>query len=294
MNDTRMKSHGFFKPKRPHGLGVPRPVADFICGLSSPKSNFRSVGRVWCDRMKSRAIEALERQVEDLTSRLELANRARSDLLATSHDLRQPLHALGLFVAQLRGRASAVERKRIVGQIDAAVSALNERLNELLDRSNIDGVALSANGRDKVADSPTPVCASIDRANGKLIVVIDDDPLVLDGTCGLLRSWGCRVVTGDSGSGALAALADQQQEPDLVISDFRLSDGKTGIEAIAGVRSAFPKSIPAFLVSGDTSPEPLHEARASGFHLLHKPVDPMTLRAMLNRALKKNQSTEAC
>ena len=75
---------------------------------------------------------------------------------------------------------------------------------------------------------------------------------------------------------------------DLIISDYRLSDGKTGIEAIAELRSAFPQSIPAFLVSGDTSLAPLRETLAGGLHLLHKPVDPMTLRAMLNRLLERN------
>jgi CheY-like chemotaxis protein len=244
--------------------------------------------------MKSRAIKVLERQTEELTRQLEFANRARSHFLAASHDLRQPLHALGLFVAQLRGLACEVERKRIVEQVNAAVSTLNERFNELLELSKADAADLSANDRDKIADSSTRACALLDRANGKLIVVIDDDPLVLDSTCGLLRSWGCSVVTGDSGSGALAALVDQQRPPDLIISDFRLSDGKTGIEAIAGLRSVFPKPIPAFLVSGDTSPEPLHEARVSGFHLLYKPVAPMTLRAVLNRVLKKNELTDAC
>jgi CheY-like chemotaxis protein len=133
-----------------------------------------------------------------------------------------------------------------------------------------------------------------DRTNGKLIVVIDDDPLVLDSTRGLLHSWGCTVVTGESGSSALAALLEHRRPPDLIISDFRLSGGKTGINAIAELRSAFPESIPAFLVSGDTSPEPLHETRANGFHLLHKPVDPMRLRAVLNRVLKKNKLAGNC
>jgi len=242
--------------------------------------------------MKSRAIETLERQVEELTRQLALANHARSRFLAASHDLRQPLHALGLFAAQLRSLACEVEQKPIVEQIGAAVSALNERFNELFDLAKIDAAALSPNGSGQIADSQTSIRDSLDRANGKLIVVIDDDPLVLDSTCGLLRSWGCRVVSSDSGSGALDALADQPQ-PDLIISDFRLSDGRTGIEAIIRLRNAFPTPIPAFLLSGDTSPEPRHEAQANSFHLLHKPVNPMTLRAMLNRALKENQLTEA-
>src|SRR5262252_6081549 len=236
--------------------------------------------------MKSRAIQMLEHELDERTHQLQFANNARTQLLAASHDLRQPMHALGLFVAQLRGLVCEVEQKRIVEQIDAAASALRERFNELIELAKVDSAAAKVSSRDKIADPSAAVSVSRDRTKGKLIVLIDDDKLVLDGTCGLLRSWGCGVVTADSGSGALAALADQRGPPDLIISDYRLSDGKTGIEAIAELRGAFPKFIPAFLVSGDISQAPLRETQASGFHLLYKPVDPMTLRAMLNRLLK--------
>jgi len=132
-----------------------------------------------------------------------------------------------------------------------------------------------------------PVDAMLDVSRGKLVVVIDDDPLVLDGMRGLFRSWGCRVVTGASDATALTSLAELEQQPDLIISDFLLSDGKTGIDAIARVRNAFDSQIPAFLISGDISPERLREARAGGYHLQHKPVEPMVLRALLNQLLKK-------
>jgi CheY-like chemotaxis protein len=242
--------------------------------------------------MKSRAIKKRRRQLAKHRPEI---NRARSRFLAASHDIRQPLHALGLFVAQLRSLAYEVELKRIAEQIDTAVSNLNERFSKLLDPSSVDAEASNPNSRDRIeADSSTPACVLLDRTNGKLVVVIDDDPLVLDSTCGLLRSWGCTVVTGSSGGGTLTALLDHRRPPDLIISDFRLSDGKTGIDAIAELRSAFAEPVPAFLVSGDTSPEPLHEARDSGFLLLHKPVDPMRLRAVLNRVLKKNELIGDC
>ena len=175
---------------------------------------------------------------------------------------------------------------QVVDHIDAAVSTLSHRFNEIIGLSKLDAAASGLDERDKVPDTTIPVYASHDRTNGKLIVVIDDDPLVLDSTCGLLRSWGCTVV-GTSDSSALPCLLDQQRPPDLIISDFRLEGSKTGVEAIAELRSAFPKT-PAFLITGDTSLAPLHEAQACGFHLLHKPVDPMRLRAMLNRMLKAN------
>ncbi len=85
----------------------------------------------------------LERKVEERTRQLEIANQAKSRFLATaSHDLRQPLHALGLFVAQLRGRTGVEDRKRIVAGIEAALSAVNELFNALLDISKLDAGVL--------------------------------------------------------------------------------------------------------------------------------------------------------
>jgi CheY-like chemotaxis protein len=124
-------------------------------------------------------------------------------------------------------------------------------------------------------------------SNGKLVVVIDDDPLVLEGMGGLIRSWGCSVVIGTTGSAVLAGLAQYDHPPDVIISDYHFRDGTTGIEAITRLRSALSASIPAFLMSGDTNPEPLREARANGYPLLHKPVDPAALRATLAQLLKK-------
>lgn len=131
-----------------------------------------------------------------------------------------------------------------------------------------------------------------DPASGKLIVVIDDDALVLDSMRGLLQGWGCHVVTAASQSEVLAGLAGCGKRPDLIISDYRLAHGKTGFELIEHLRKAFGADIPAFLISGDTAPERLQEASASGYLLLHKPVDPMTLRAMLSRLLKDRQADE--
>ena len=128
--------------------------------------------------------------------------------------------------------------------------------------------------------------AITDPIRDKLILVIDNDARVLDAMRGLLRSWGCRVVTAESDNSVLASLAATALPPDLIISDFRLSDGKTGIEIIERLRSAFSAPIPAFLVTGDIAPERLREARAMDLHLLHKPVGPMALRAMLNQLLR--------
>jgi signal transduction histidine kinase/CheY-like chemotaxis protein len=390
---------------------------------------------------------SLERKVEERTRQLELANSAKSRFLAAaSHDLRQPLHALGLFVAQLRTATTAAERQRVVERIDTAVAMMNELFKALLDISRLDAGALTPDitefpmarlldrlrttfagtakeagldfrvvptdawvrsdfvlleqillnltsnairyaarggvligcrkrGRDlrieiwdtgpgipddqrqkifsefyrgndpqhdrrglggglglglaivdrlcrllhhpielssdvgrgsrfsvivpivaaaaHAAEPPTPAVSALNLATEKLIVVIDDDALALEGMGGLLRSWGCRVVAARSAAEALLGLTDAECPPDLVISDFHLSEQSTGIDAIEQLRAAFGVPIPALLVSGDISPTLLQQAQHGGYHLLHKPVDPMPLRTMLNRLLKKRGVAEA-
>src|SRR5262249_48673803 len=88
----------------------------------------------------------LERKVEERTHQLELANLAKSRFLAAaSHDLRQPLQALGMFVAQLQDHMKTAEGSRLVERIDAAVAAMNELFNALLDISKLDAGVLSTN-----------------------------------------------------------------------------------------------------------------------------------------------------
>lgn len=117
-------------------------------------------------------------------------------------------------------------------------------------------------------------------ANAKLVVVIDDDPLVLEATGGLLKSWGCQVVTADSYANAMTRLAEIGRRPDLIVCDYRLPRGTTGVDAIERLRNAF--EIPALLISGDAS-SPSGDG-SGGYHLLHKPVDATTFRAALVEA----------
>jgi CheY-like chemotaxis protein len=149
-------------------------------------------------------------------------------------------------------------------------------------------------GRGSCFSIEVPLCASAPRravpaarldvaedgAGEGIVLIVDDDPMVLQAMRGLLESWGYRTITGGSHE-AVAAYVAAGPKPDLVIADFHLSGGRTGIDTIAHVRATFGANIPAFLISGDTSPERLQQARAQGYTLLHKPVSPMTLRSLV-------------
>ncbi len=112
----------------------------------------------------------------------------------------------------------------------------------------------------------------------KLVVVIDDDPLVLEATGGLLRSWGFQVVSAESCDQAMTKLIEIGWRPDLIVCDYRFPQGPTGVDAIEMVRGAF--EIPALLISGDAT-SPQSDDGAGGYRLLHKPLNPETFRAVL-------------
>jgi two-component system, sensor histidine kinase len=102
------------------------------------------------------------------------------------------------------------------------------------------------------------------------------------------EGWGCRVIAASSDAAALTRLAEYDHSPDLIISDYRLSDDRTGIEAITRLREALNVPVPALIISGDTDPLRLREVRANGYHVLNKPVSPRALRALLSHFFKKH------
>ena len=322
----------------------------------------------------------LEQKVEQRTRELELAIAEKSRFIAAaSHDLRQPLHALGLFIGRLRSDLDLPSRQKITERAAATIAEMNELFDALLDSSKLDsgviapnvtefpiakllskmensfaevagekglslrvvssgawvrsdpillerillnlvsnavrytshgGVVLGCRRRGgklriEVWDSGPGIPAdkrqyvfdefyqlarghqqgglglglaivdrlcrlldhSIDLRStvgkgscfaiimpmvaarhepaqtvpsardmiaplmGKTIVVIDDAPLVLQGTSGLLRSWGFAVIAAATCDAALAALEERRERPDLIIADYHLLGSENGIEA---------------------------------------------------------------
>jgi len=124
---------------------------------------------------------------------------------------------------------------------------------------------------------------------GMLVLVVDDQAVVRDSMKTLLGRWGCEVMLADSEEAALAAARRASGIPELIIADYRLRDDRTGGQAIDRLRREFGRSIPALIITGDTAPERLREAQASGDMLMHKPVPPGRLRALL-RSVRRNQA----
>lgn len=139
-----------------------------------------------------------------------------------------------------------------------------------------------------VGDAAACAAASADPAtpdsalSGVVVGVIDDEADVRQGMCMLLENWGCRVVTAEDAAGLIASLEAAALRPDLLIADYRLRANATGPQAIRQAREHFGDAIPGFIISGDTGPGALADTRAHGHALLHKPVKPAQLRALMH------------
>jgi len=138
------------------------------------------------------------------------------------------------------------------------------------------------------AARPAQMSLGLSRA-GATVMVIDDEPEVLESLRMLLDGWGYRVVPASGAAECARAVDALGRAPDIIVADFRLHDGETGGEAIARVeaRSGGGRRIPAIILTGDTAPERLRQARACGHVLLHKPVQAAALRAAIDDALTR-------
>lgn len=122
------------------------------------------------------------------------------------------------------------------------------------------------------------------RLERRLVLVVEDEPSVRAGLEVLLKSWGASVVSFDSVARCadwLRQSADGAKPPDLLIADYRMESGRTGVEAIRAVRARFGDRVPAIIVTGSTMTAHEGEAQAADFHVLIKPVVPSKLRAMI-------------
>jgi len=118
---------------------------------------------------------------------------------------------------------------------------------------------------------------------GKLIVVVEDEQAVREGLVVVLQAWGASVQAFDSSTTFEGWLAGQPGEaPDLLLVDFRLPDGHTGIEALVAARAHWPaRKLPAIVITGSSLGGHEDEAVQHDYHLLIKPVLPNKLRAMI-------------
>jgi CheY-like chemotaxis protein len=120
---------------------------------------------------------------------------------------------------------------------------------------------------------------------GRLVVVIDDDAMVLESLEAILTEWGYQAIAAVSAEEAVAQIQELGRRPDIVIADYRLQDGRTGTEAILAVRALFDHPIPGLILTSETDPKFLRECTGHDVGIAHKPVMPSQLGRALDQQL---------
>ncbi len=126
---------------------------------------------------------------------------------------------------------------------------------------------------------------------GRRVLVLEDDIAVLEAMRGLLTRWGCHVIMAGSSAEAEEKLAIHDQPLDLLLVDYRLPENVSGIDVARQLQLRLGYSVPVLILTGDTGFDRLREADASGYPLLHKPVQPAKLRSSMQYLLSKSSDT---
>jgi len=116
------------------------------------------------------------------------------------------------------------------------------------------------------------------------VLAIDDEPEILKSLNGLLSQLGCTMRGAATLAQAHAAI-DEGFIPDALLVDFRLRD-EDGLQAIRSLKDRLG-DVPALLVTGDTGPGGPPLGAASGWRVVHKPLEGMRLARELELAMSE-------
>ena len=114
--------------------------------------------------------------------------------------------------------------------------------------------------------------AAIEDAPAAGVLVVEDDDSTRLGLVNALECWNYHAFGAPSGEAALDRLAQGDGEIDLVICDYRLGAGRTGVEAVEAIEARLGRRVPVIMLSGDIPREHVARIRSLGVEVLNKPV----------------------
>ena len=130
-----------------------------------------------------------------------------------------------------------------------------------------------------------PVAAATPASSPGTILIVDDDPELLDLLNHLLTDQGYRTAMAADGTAALEMIATGVMVPDLMLADYNLPGGMDGLQLASRIREAMGRAFPVVILTGDISATTLRDVAEQGCVQLNKPVkiDALTqaLQALL-------------
>jgi len=160
-------------------------------------------------------------------------------------------------------------------------------------RGSVFGVRVAHEGKARHRpriELPLPTLDPIG-LGGLRVLCVDNDSTILDGMEALLGQWGVHVIKARDAREALHAC--EHAQVDTILADYHLADGVDGIALLQRLRERQVTPIGAALISADHGAELALAARVAGYPLLHKPLRPAALRALLSAFRRMRSAASA-
>ena len=138
---------------------------------------------------------------------------------------------------------------------------------------------------DRASPAEIEAKPALDDAGGR-VLVIEDNSTLRQAYEIMLDDWGYATLAATTGEEAITLAAQEEWRVDAIVADHRLGPGLTGAEAATEIARRAGRNFPTMIVTGDTAKERIAEIHASGFCMIHKPVEAEDLRQCLAQVLR--------
>lgn len=127
---------------------------------------------------------------------------------------------------------------------------------------------------------------------GRRVLLIDDDPMVLQAMQALLQTWRVDLRCANLGDESVLAACSEDWVPECVLCDFRLPGKFNGIELLDIILERFPAAM-GILMTGEMVQTVQAQAEEAGYLVLFKPVDPTVLASTLSAVMNRRDRARA-
>jgi two-component system, sensor histidine kinase len=155
-------------------------------------------------------------------------------------------------------------------------------------RGSVFAVEMEQGRSRPVADEKAPVVTRDILLAGRSVALIEDDQAVALALAQLLEGWGARVVSAPTGQSMIEQLG--RDVPDLIIVDCELGDDEDGFTVLDRLDRLYGRRLPALVLTGDYDVSALGQRNRANRRVLHKPVWPAVLQAVLHYELTASGS----
>jgi len=158
----------------------------------------------------------------------------------------------------------------------------------------------SVMGKGSVFSVDVPLCDGVEVAvvaqdtlskpsydlSGIPVLIIDNEGSITHSMADLLNEWGMSSHCALSKSTALSEMKYAKQLPAVILADYHLDDGETGIGVVQEIHALYGRNIPAVIITADRTQMVSNECERLGYYILNKPLKPAKLRALLTHLLR--------